>query len=158
MYQNFHVLRECMYNRCTRSSDVLHRQVSCVHTLTNEDTVTLVFINVCTQPAGPPCMPCHSPVFFSRSCRCMHDEHAACVRAWWAARPEAASAGTPLGQDGRPSTRAISGPRRPPGTFDTCLGISASRRSMLAELQTSCSNFSKSGWRGQHRLPYLGRR
>ena len=45
----------------------------------------------------------------------MHDEHAACVRAWWAARPEAASAGTPLGQDGRPSTRAISGPRRPQG-------------------------------------------
>ena len=44
----------------------------------------------------------------------MHDEHAACVRAWWAARPEAASAGTPLGQDGRPSTRAISGPRKAP--------------------------------------------
>ena len=41
------------------------------------------------------------------------------LRAWWAARPEAASAGTPLGQDGRPSTCAISGPRRPPGTFDT---------------------------------------
>jgi len=41
------------------------------------------------------------------------------LRAWWAARPEAASAGTPLGQDGRPSTCAISGPRRPPRTFDT---------------------------------------
>ena len=41
------------------------------------------------------------------------------LRAWWAARPEAASAGTPLGQDGRPSTCAISGPSRPPGTFDT---------------------------------------
>jgi hypothetical protein len=41
------------------------------------------------------------------------------LRAWWAARPEAASAGTPLGQDGRPSTCAISDPRRPPGTFDT---------------------------------------
>jgi hypothetical protein len=41
------------------------------------------------------------------------------LRAWWAARPEAASTGTPLGQDGRPSTCAISGPRRPPGTFDT---------------------------------------
>ena len=37
----------------------------------------------------------------------------------------------------------------------TCLGISASRRSMLAEFQTSCSNFSKSGWRAQHRLPYI---
>ena len=76
------------------------------------------------------------------------------LRAWWAARPEAASVDTPLGQDGRPSTCAISGPSRPLGTFDTCLGISASRRSMLAELQTSCSNFSKSGWRPQHRLPY----
>ena len=41
------------------------------------------------------------------------------LRAWWAARPEAASAGTALGQDGRPSTCAISGPRRPPRTFDT---------------------------------------
>ena len=41
------------------------------------------------------------------------------LRAWWAARPEAASAGTPLGQDGRPSTCAISGPSRPLGTFDT---------------------------------------
>jgi hypothetical protein len=41
------------------------------------------------------------------------------LRARWAARPEAASVGTPLGQDGRPSTCAISGPIRPPGTFDT---------------------------------------
>ena len=42
------------------------------------------------------------------------------LRAWWAARPEAsASPGPPLGQDGRPSTCDISGPRRPPGTFDT---------------------------------------
>jgi hypothetical protein len=37
------------------------------------------------------------------------------LRARWTARPEAASAGTPLGQDGRPSTCAISGPRRPQG-------------------------------------------
>ena len=108
----------------------------------------------CMHTAGRSTMHAMSWSGFSRSCRCMHDEHAACVRAWWAARPEAASAGTPLGQDGRPSTHAISGPRRPPGTFDTCLGISASRRSMLAEFQTSCSNFSKSGWRPQHRLPY----
>jgi hypothetical protein len=108
----------------------------------------------CMHTAGRSTMHAMSWSGFSRSCRCMHDEHAACVRAWWAARPEAASAGTPLGQDGRPSTRAISGPRRPPGTFDTCLGISASRRSMLAEFQTSCSNLSKSGWRPQHRLPY----
>ena len=108
----------------------------------------------CMHTAGRSTMHAMSWSGFSRSCRCMHDEHAACVRAWWAARPEAASAGTPLGQDGRPSTRAISGPRRPPGTFDTCLGISASRRSMLTELQTSCSNFSKSGWRPQHRLPH----
>ena len=41
------------------------------------------------------------------------------LRAWWAARPEAASVDTPLGQDGRPSTCAISGPSRPLGTFDT---------------------------------------
>jgi hypothetical protein len=41
------------------------------------------------------------------------------LRVWWAARPEAALVGTPLGQDGRPSTCAISGPRRSPGTFDT---------------------------------------
>ena len=87
----------------------------------------------CMHTAGRSTMHAMSWSGFSRSCRCMHDEHAACVRAWWAARPEAASAGTPLGQDGRPSTHAISGPRRPPGTFDTCLGISASRCSMLAE-------------------------
>jgi hypothetical protein len=31
----------------------------------------------------------------------------------------AASVGTPLGQNGRPSTCDISGPRRPLGTFDT---------------------------------------
>ena len=41
------------------------------------------------------------------------------LRAWWATRPEAASVDTPLGQDGRPSTCAISGPSRPLGTFDT---------------------------------------
>ena len=41
------------------------------------------------------------------------------LRAWWAARPEAASVGTSLGQDGRPSTCAISGPSRPPGTVDS---------------------------------------
>jgi hypothetical protein len=49
----------------------------------------------------------------------MHAWWACCVRAWWAARREAAPAGTPLGKDGRPSTCAISDPRRPPGTFDT---------------------------------------
>ena len=80
------------------------------------DTVTLVFINVCTQPAGPPCMPCHGPVLAGAADACMMS---LLLRAWWAARPEAASAGTPLGQDGRPSTCAISGPRRPPRTFDT---------------------------------------
>jgi hypothetical protein len=69
----------------------------------------------CMHTAGRSTMHAMSWSGFSRSCRCMHDEHAACVRAWWAARPEAASAGTPLGQDGRPSTRAISGPRRPQG-------------------------------------------
>ena len=41
------------------------------------------------------------------------------LAAWWAAHPEAASPGRPLGQDGRPPTCDISGPRRPPGTFDT---------------------------------------
>ena len=41
------------------------------------------------------------------------------LAAWWAAHPEAASPGLPLGQDGRPPTCDISGPRRPPGTFDT---------------------------------------
>ncbi len=73
----------------------------------------------CMHTAGRSTMHAMSWSGFSRSCRCMHDEHAACVRAWWAARPEAASAGTPLGQDGRPSTCAISGPSRPLGTFDT---------------------------------------
>ena len=41
------------------------------------------------------------------------------LRAWWAARPEAASTGTPLCQDDQPSTCDISGPRRPSWTFDT---------------------------------------
>ena len=41
------------------------------------------------------------------------------LAAWWAAHPEAALAGMPLGQDGQPSTCGISGPRRPPRTFGT---------------------------------------
>jgi hypothetical protein len=45
----------------------------------------------------------------------MHDEHAACVRAWWAARPEAASAGTPLGQDGDPPLALSQAPEGPQG-------------------------------------------
>jgi hypothetical protein len=51
--------------------------------------------------------------FCNRSC-VMHE-----LAAWWATRREAASTGTPLGQDGRPSTCDISDPRRPPWTFDT---------------------------------------
>ena len=41
------------------------------------------------------------------------------LAAWWSARPEAAAVGTPLCQDGQPSSCDILGPRRPPGTFDT---------------------------------------
>jgi hypothetical protein len=52
--------------------------------------------------------------FCNRSCRCMSS-----LRGGWATHPEAASTGTPLCQDGQHSTCDISGPRRPPGTFDT---------------------------------------
>ena len=43
-------------NACTQSSDNAHWQVSCVHASTHLHTATLVFINICTHPAGPPCM------------------------------------------------------------------------------------------------------
>jgi hypothetical protein len=41
------------------------------------------------------------------------------LAAWWATRPGATLTGTPLCQDGQPSTCDISGLRRPLGTFGT---------------------------------------
>ena len=105
-------------NACTQSSDFSHRQVSCVHTSTQSSRYCHFGIYKCMHTAGRSTMHGMSWSGFVTGAvdACMMS---LLLRAWWAARPEAASAGTPLGQDGRPSTCAISGPRRPPGTFDT---------------------------------------
>ena len=112
-YRSFYVLQECVYTviECFTLTSQL-----CTHL--NKQRYCHFGVYKCMHTAGRSTMHGMSWSGFVTGAvdACMMS---LLLRAWWAARPEATSVGTPLGQDGRPSTCAISGPRRPPGTFDT---------------------------------------